>query len=301
MINPFPKPSIQKFKPERLPERKAVTIVAGFKTKGGIVICADTQETIGSLSKRNVPKLRFEPLGPRKRLALGTDLAVAFCGASNNGPFIDKIVDRAWEAAHVESSLDGACAAIENCIKSTYREFGEIYQQGCCPEAELIYGIKMNGASKLFSALGPVVNEKDTYATGGAGYYMADFLASRMYAEYLSLYQCAILAAYILFQAKEHVDGCGGESQIAVLKNNGLSSMARPEKVERITELLKYADHMAGPLILDMANLDLSDKAVMEKGVEVLRAMKGLRRLERSDKKIRMSNVPTDTLGFPLP
>jgi len=33
-------------KPERLPERKAVTIIAGFKCSDGIVVCADTQETV---------------------------------------------------------------------------------------------------------------------------------------------------------------------------------------------------------------------------------------------------------------
>jgi 20S proteasome alpha/beta subunit len=262
-----------------------VTIIAGFKTKNGIVICADTQETIGSVSKRNIPKLRFEPLGPRKRLALGTDLAVAFCGAANNGPFIDKIVDRAWEAAHVESSLDGACAAIEKSIKSTYQEFGQIYQTGYCPEADLIYGIKMNTESKLFSALGPIVNERDTYATGGAGYYMADFLASRMYAAHLNIYQCAILAAYILFQAKEHVDGCGGESQIAVLRNSGTSGMAAPDRVDRITDLLKYGDGAAGPLIIEMANLALSDKEFKERAGELVDGMKAMRDFERRHNK----------------
>jgi 20S proteasome alpha/beta subunit len=61
MISPFPKPRIFRPKPRRLQKRRAVTIVAGFKTIDGIVLCADTQETIGGISKRNVPKLRFEP------------------------------------------------------------------------------------------------------------------------------------------------------------------------------------------------------------------------------------------------
>ena len=43
---------------------------------------------------------------------------------------------------------------------------------------ELIYGVKMHGDSKLFSSQGPIVNEKRSYGSVGAGYYMADFLAT---------------------------------------------------------------------------------------------------------------------------
>src|SRR6266404_5629863 len=65
---------------------EAVTIIAGFKGYDGIVLCADTQETVQGF-KRKVPKLRVEPA------KVGGDLAVAFCGAGH-GPFIDKVVDR---------------------------------------------------------------------------------------------------------------------------------------------------------------------------------------------------------------
>ena len=51
-----------------------MTIIAGFKCSEGIVICADTQETIGT-SKRSVPKLRFEPFGGPHE---GDTLAIAF-------------------------------------------------------------------------------------------------------------------------------------------------------------------------------------------------------------------------------
>lgn len=261
-----------------------MTIIAGFKSVEGIVVCADTQETISNISKRNVPKVRFEPSEIREHILLAgvSDLAVAFCGAASNGPFIDKIVDRAWEVAQLTTSLDDASMAIENSIKQTYQEFGQIYQPGYCPEAELIYGIKMHGKSRLFSALGPIINERDTYSTGGAGYYMADFLASRMYNGLLNIYQCAILAAYILFQAKEHVDGCGGESQIAVLRNNGTSGLAASANVEKITKLVQWGDQAAGDIIIQMADLDLSKEKFKEEGIQILAALAHLREKQRN-------------------
>src|SRR5438874_12034650 len=107
--------------------RKTVTIIAGFRCREGIVICADTQETVSGLSKRNTPKLRFEPSGGPHE---GDSLAAAFCGAGDNGPFIDKIVETAWEDAQTATSLDEACEEIEKSIKNIYREFGQIYQPG---------------------------------------------------------------------------------------------------------------------------------------------------------------------------
>ena len=119
-------------KSKRLLERRAVTIIAGFRCYDGVVICADTQETVNNLSKRNVPKLRFEPVDWLERTEAVTrdGLAIAFCGASETGPFIDKIVERAWEDAQTGTSLDEVCSLIETSIKETYKEFGRIYQPG---------------------------------------------------------------------------------------------------------------------------------------------------------------------------
>lgn len=234
-----------------------MTIIAGFRCSGGIVLCADTQETVGEISKRNVPKLRYESLDP---LLSGIDLGVAFCGASNNGPFVDKIVDLAWDAAKRTTSLDDAAKAIEETIKTAYQEFGEIYQSGYCPEADLVYGIKMQGDSRLFSALGPIVNQQEEYHSGGIGYYMADFLTKRMYNRYLNIHQCVILAAYILFQAKEHVDGCGGESHIAILREEGPSGRIDQDRIDTITKNLELADHNLGKLLLTSADVEVSNE-----------------------------------------
>jgi hypothetical protein len=303
-VKPFKHPNP---KPKRLPERKAVTIIAGFKCPEGVVLCADTQETVGEISKRNVPKLRFEPADP----PFGpdaADMAVAFCGAANNGAFIDKLVDRSWEAVQIATSLDEACLSIERTIKETYEEFGRIFQPGYCPEAELIYGVKMPEGTKMFYALGPLVNEKPERVSGGVGYYMADFLASRMYGNLLSIRQCIILAAYIIFQAKEHVVGCGGESHIAVLRNGGTSGMVEAEHVKTITELIQTSDQDIGKILMLHANLALTEEQFENKSTEILKSLLPLRRHTRNNlvKHEQFWNELIgsdlyDELGLPMP
>jgi 20S proteasome alpha/beta subunit len=242
---PIPKPKI-----ERLPKgRKALTIVAGFRCHEGIVLCADTQETVGA-SKRNIPKLRFEP-NHRSHIGVDPDkLAVCFCGAGSNGVFMDEMIERAWDASYEAASLDEACNSIKTAIKDYYKESGAIYQVGYCPEVELIYGVKMHGESRLFYSLGPAVVEKKNYATGGQGLYLADFIASRSYNEYLDLKPCVILAAYILFETKENVEGCGGDSHIAILRNEGTSGQLNWHHIQVLSDFLRQADKRAGDLLL---------------------------------------------------
>jgi hypothetical protein len=173
-----------------------VTIIVGFRCFDGVVVCADTQETVTGVSKKNVSKVRVENrFGDTIPRALSeSDLTFAFCG-SGPGPFIDMLTRRARKAAEACSSMDDASESVEKAIQEVYREYGQIYQVGQCPYADLIYGLKMHNESRLFLANGPVVNEQEEYCSSGAGYYMADFLVSRMRPTNLDVHQCALLAA----------------------------------------------------------------------------------------------------------
>lgn len=133
MMGP-PKPRmVLRIKIGRLPERRSVTIIAGFKCQDGVVVCGDTQETL-SFYKRNVQKVKVEPPSERiHKLLGGSDLAAVFCGAGH-GPFIDLLTRRAWLATKKADSLDTGCLLVEEMIKDTYREYGGIYQSGACPE-----------------------------------------------------------------------------------------------------------------------------------------------------------------------
>lgn len=256
---------IKPLKPLRLRERRHLTIIAGFRCYDGVVVCADTQETSNG-SKKSIPKLRFEE-GRNWDPEFGskpTGLAAAFCGSSDNGPFVDKLIDRAWEAAKPAEGLSDAADSIEAVIKNTYEEFGQIYQPGQCPGAELIYGLTMDGQSRLFSAYGPIVNECEGYISSGIGYYLADFLAERMYARHLTTRQCVILAAYILFQTKTHVEGCGGDSHIAVLREYESSGMVNWKIVDEVTKYVKMVDKDAGELLLTFADFTASQEKIEE-------------------------------------
>jgi 20S proteasome alpha/beta subunit len=291
-----------------------VTIIAGFRCSDGVVICADTQETtyLGEqpVSKRNIPKLSFHEHTPYFREAKPLpDLAVAICGAGD-GAFIEKLANEAWKSAEGSASINEACIAIEEKIKEMHREFGQIYQLGAMPTAKLIYGVKGDGEARLFSADGPMVNLVDGFKSSGMGYYMADFLASRMYDSSLTAQQCVVLAAYILFQAKEHVDGCGGDSHIAVLRERESSGAIEAANIEAITKTLQYADQETGRLILAIANFGLDEKTFLKQADDVVGWLKEYRQQNISELAESMEfwndlesgivggKISRDSLGF---
>jgi hypothetical protein len=282
-------------------QRRAVTVIAGFRSIDGIVICADTQETV-NVTKRHVSKVKLEPLID----GLGKpDVSACFCGAGD-GPFVDLLTRRAWKSAQNASSLDEASEYIEKTIKKVYREYGKIYQAGKCPMVELIYGVRVDDDSRLFSAEGPIVNPIDTYCSGGVGFYMVDFLASRMYGAHLTVHQCVILAAYILFQAREHVDGCGGESHIGVLRHEGGNGLVPYSRVEAWTDLLDGIDRQLGEVLLAAADLRTSSNATFSQ--ETLEFLKSTIKAYRESATFKLSaddgmlkllgGGPKDELGF---
>jgi hypothetical protein len=278
---------------------RAMTIIAGFCCQGGIVICADTQETSGA-AKRSVPKLQcfHGPVASQDSQSLvNHDLALAICGAGH-GPFIDKIASQAWDAIRHVSNVWKASARIEEMIKETYADFSHIYQAGSCPEVDLIYGVTVGGASRLFQATGPIVNER-SYASNGIGYYLADFLTTKMRGDgWLTIRQTVTLAAYILLQAKEHVEGCGGESHIAVLRESESSGLVNFRLIEHLEEYLKTADRFTGEMLLTAADFSIPDSEAAESMTNSLETLRFGR--EREIKKLKEDREfdQSITLGF---
>ncbi len=156
--------------------------------------------------------------------------------------------------------------------------------------------------------MGPAVCEKEDYASGGQGYYMADFLASRMYDKILSVRQCVVLAAYVLFQAKEHVDGCGGDSHIAVLREDGTSGKMHWDNVESVTKLVKESDRQFGEIVMHYANLSITKEDFIKESQKALESLADWRERERQNLgrnkefwDIFFGQEVHDELGLPTP
>jgi hypothetical protein len=126
---------------------------------------------------------------------------------------------------------------------------------------------------------------------------------------WLTIRQSVILAAYILFQAKEHVEGCGGDSHIAVLRESESSGMVDFRLIQHLDEYLKIADRYTGEMLFTAADFSVSNAEVSKEISQAASLLKFLRKREMQqlerDQKTDLQfalfgfETPRDDLGLP--
>jgi hypothetical protein len=225
-----------------------VTIAAGFVASGAVVICADTQETYGDLLKISVPKITIKPefhIPGKPRLVIA---------GAGSGPFIDKLAYEAGSAvaASGKNAIEDVAAVVEQAIKDTHQEFGTIYQEGAMPQADLIIGISaQTGLPRLYRADGPILNAVSQYGSVGMGLYMADYIADRSsHGSFMDARWAELLAIYLLQQAKNYIDGCGGDSHVITLKADGSVNRMAGSDIEIIGDLMKFVDRQFSDVLM---------------------------------------------------
>jgi 20S proteasome alpha/beta subunit len=247
---------------ERLPRRKAVTIVLGLKSPQGVVLAADTQETYVGSHKVNRPKLAYHSGDNLCGLPVG--MAIAGAGF---GPSLDKLSSTMWESVLDASGIDEACTKAEEAIAGHYRHYREVMQ---LENDELVYGIGASASTRLFHAWGPIVNEISHQASG-SGQPIADFLL-RNFKDTMHITNAMAWAVYILYCAKQHADGCGGNSNVAVLQNDGQNYHLAPDHIEALEKLFYEASGVTDLLLMAAGNPVLDAKGVKMAG-EVMSRM----------------------------
>jgi 20S proteasome alpha/beta subunit len=220
-----PKP--RQVKTERLLSgRKAVTIAIGILAADGIVIAADTQETVGS-HKADESKLLIANQGSERDKAG----AIVVTGAGDSG-YLDSINQelcaaflrkRKWTPATLFAQSKKHVKQFHHDHVVPFSNFPEHDR----PQASLIIGAHIDGSCCLWST------EKSTLATGkkhcsvGLGRAYAQVMLRRFWAP-MDTVKAASLAAFVIFHVKNTVDGCGSQTQIVILKNGHAAYVSQP-------------------------------------------------------------------------
>lgn len=222
-----------------------MTIVLGMKTPQGVILAADTQETYVQSHKVNRPKLIYRS---DTNLA-GIPIVFSVAGAGV-GPWIDKLTAEMWESVQDATSLDEACVSLEDAIRKQYRDFRSLLSFD--PTADLIYAIGAPGGVRLFYAYGPLVNE-ETIRAAGTGQPIADFLLKNFKGNY-HITNAMAMAVYVLMCAKRHADGCGGDTQVALIHRGGWGTELEPAQIAASEHALDAASSYADMILMLAGN-----------------------------------------------
>jgi hypothetical protein len=213
---PFPLPKIR-----RLPRSTRLTIAAGFICTDGIVICADTQETIPGYVKTHTQKMK---------LMRSPFFNIAFTGAGD-GELIDMTVQE------MDIALAREKPTTEWDIRQTLKKslLDTFHAQILCdpdilPEhrPDLLIALQYDAGTLLYKATGTKIFRLESSVCVGSGLLMAKSLIAQLFDPGMNLAQGSLVAMHVLNQAKRWVDGCGGNSDVLMLSNQGRTIVRVP-------------------------------------------------------------------------
>jgi hypothetical protein len=210
----MPKPPTARPKLRRLGSHKIVTIGAGVVATDGIVLAADSQETLDDYLKLFKPKVIELPTG-------SSDLKCVIVG-SGDGPFIDQITEKITSLLSViDPYLENAKETVQQAITDVCHQVFPFYAEGSRPQAHLLIGIRASDGLGLFDSVVPMLKNADPCTFIGFGRDLAAYKAKQLMHPQISTAIAAPLTAYILDIVKKNVERCGGETKMIVMTQEG--------------------------------------------------------------------------------
>jgi 20S proteasome alpha/beta subunit len=245
-----------------------VTIAAGYLCGSGVILCADTQESIQGYVKTSTEKIK---------LFQGNFYTVAFAGAGDNAVQIEMTIQEICDELKTEepTSLIGFKEMLHGVLD---RLFPKPYYPKAVTEVELLLAVKENNATHLFVVMDNVFAESMEYDCVGAGVVLAKSMLQQRWNRNHSLVEAYIVLAYILYHAKRWVDGCGGKSDIFLLPHDSHSVTRLPStEIEKLESYFDDLDNTLRPLLTACPSEPTNDPQFRARVEETTRLLWGAR------------------------
>jgi 20S proteasome alpha/beta subunit len=232
-----------------------MTIAIGFSTNTGVVVAADSQETIPGFIKGDVGKTRLTVMANHN--------ALCFAGAGSSD-YIRNAMDKATlnidgitDFHKMENALEANLLAFFDHHIARWAYFSERER----PSVELLIGLSMKaGPHALYHYSGTSFTRVSEKAIG-AGVLIATGLIDQFYPVGPSVVQASNVAAYILSKVKKQVDGCGGFTDLVALRENGDWAITNSKDIEKLESNYAKIDKTLAEKLkaeVNTTNVDLS-------------------------------------------
>lgn len=244
----------------------SLTIAAGFRFAKGIVLCADTQFTAPGLTKTSGTKIFRREFQFADGVA--SQIAFTFSGAPSDYALmaidwmwvaVGNISPDAWTAANLKAELGKVIEEFYARHMYPHPHYGGVGG----PALELIVAFRshITGVLTLLRTNETVLVEMTEHCSIGNGTLLSDYLIPTLYRHgNMSLNDVAIIAAHVLYQTKQYVDGCGGGSEFLVLHADGKFGQVQWYDIDSGERLSRVCDLVLRNLMLDASNPAASDE-----------------------------------------
>lgn len=259
-------------------KRKRVTLIVAIRCETGVVVCADSQETVDNDYRVTVRKIK-----PRD--CNHYDLVVG--GSGDIGGLID------GQARALEESVKAwpSGASEEDCrtwlegIVGTYSDDQVMPYPADLSEKILRFVIcvrdKTSSSVFLWKTEANIVQPVDDYVLVGWKEHLYDHEASRLYSEGLTGLQSTVLGLRLLSLGKATSNYIGDPFQVIVVGYGGVVTESQ-DTVEALQKRIKQRNDALSEIDTITANLSVSDQALDDALRHFREAILGLRREVRA-------------------
>jgi hypothetical protein len=296
MIAHKPHPHVRPTRPKRV---GAMTIAAGFEFQGGILVCADRQFSGGSiklfqtkfseLDIQNTPETVFL----RSIFVMsGTDGYMQAAVESCEGALMDLAADAdpaiSISQSDVKNSLTDALVNFHKQHIFPHPNYG--YMSG--PSVSLIAAIRCaDDQPYLLWTNETTVNFVGGYKCVGSGAEIATFAVSPLYKNNaIALEDLVLVSTHGLRVAKAYDPYCGGQSEFAVMFDDGRNSRIEQFEIATKEAYSESFEEILRDLFFATANLQ-NNKAYLNSVVGYLRKKVEIIRAEQRDEQQKRSRL----------
>lgn len=210
-----------------------MTIALGILAADGIVIAADTQETIGPTKAH----------GEKVSISVTAKGVIAVTGAGSAG-HLDAMAQQVQKDFRQSRDSD-----LERVIRDS---FGRFYAQHVFPlypfdkrfpdpDLWAIIGIDSGGRRLILANEQTAMRQCRRFVAVGAGQEQASIILGRTFIPDLPIRRAALLAAYTIYSVKEHVEGCGKNTEVYMLQGGTCSTFWHWDQEELDKQFKQYS------------------------------------------------------------
>lgn len=197
-----------------------MTIALGLVAVDGLVLASDSEHSVGDYFKTSGQKVFFrstQPMGSSKDKFLPHGVGVTGSGTT---AYIEAMQQNLIET--YQKLYDEGMGDLESAFAKSLRDFyadnifpfaNHPYEDR--PSVSLIIGQECSYSAQLWATELTTIRRCTKYAAVGAGGFFATSLLWRLYLDSSDMTTMVLLAAYVIFQVKQHIPGCGQSTQFS--------------------------------------------------------------------------------------
>jgi len=235
---PLPrKPDPKAKRPEKRKTR--VTAIVGFQCQDALLMCADSEQSIGTESKSQIRKI--DSFGTR-----GGNVAI---GGAGDMDFIEYVKHQLRQALHRDPPtpenadlwMESFAKDVWNAVVRPCRGFPLEH----IPSADFLIGLKLKKEYSLYkwerNLIHPIPSTE--HVSIGSGRTQSEALLADLGSLFLPAHQMLLYAVRVMLRVKQLAQGCGGKTEVVILlRDIPLTMRPATIQIDRIEYLVEMMD-----------------------------------------------------------